>query len=268
MTFMKKLLTYLGFCPSKESAQRFRVRNNTITLKQSVIWKGSSVVLFAAVLLLSVMYSIRYNELMVVESELDRITSEHGQLTELVELCTPSPYPIITTSGIAIRSSYLLQFNRRGNVWYNYQGPTAAVFYNWLENSTLELEFAIRYPKPGLYAPLTLQTGNAFLNESATICEKMEGYEYYRCHAPVLWEMNATESGTYPVPLTEKGWYTLSLSGKIVRQPGGGTSHEIIGVSWVNGTSLTIEGVYIEMGFRIIHEDRYIPFAMNEIFTH
>jgi len=34
MTFMKKLLTYLGFCPSKESAQRFRARNNTITLKQ------------------------------------------------------------------------------------------------------------------------------------------------------------------------------------------------------------------------------------------
>ena len=34
MTFMNKLLTYLGFCPSKESAQRFRVRNNTITLKQ------------------------------------------------------------------------------------------------------------------------------------------------------------------------------------------------------------------------------------------
>ena len=34
MTFLNKLLTYLGFCPRKESAQRFRVRNNTITLKQ------------------------------------------------------------------------------------------------------------------------------------------------------------------------------------------------------------------------------------------
>jgi len=40
MTFMKKLLTYLGFCPSKESAQRFRIRNNTITLKQSVVGVG------------------------------------------------------------------------------------------------------------------------------------------------------------------------------------------------------------------------------------
>ena len=34
MTFMNKVLTYLGFCPRKESAQDFRVRNNTITLKQ------------------------------------------------------------------------------------------------------------------------------------------------------------------------------------------------------------------------------------------
>ena len=34
MTFMNKLLTYLGFCPSKESAQRFKIRNNTLTLKQ------------------------------------------------------------------------------------------------------------------------------------------------------------------------------------------------------------------------------------------
>ncbi len=34
MTFMNKLLTYLGFCPSKESAQDFGVRNNTLTLKQ------------------------------------------------------------------------------------------------------------------------------------------------------------------------------------------------------------------------------------------
>ena len=34
MTFMNKLLAYLGFCPSKESAQGFRVGNNTLTLKQ------------------------------------------------------------------------------------------------------------------------------------------------------------------------------------------------------------------------------------------
>ncbi len=34
MTFINNLLTYLGFCPSKESAQHFRVRNNTISLKQ------------------------------------------------------------------------------------------------------------------------------------------------------------------------------------------------------------------------------------------
>ncbi len=34
MTFINNLLTYLGFCPSKESAQGFRISNNTLTLKQ------------------------------------------------------------------------------------------------------------------------------------------------------------------------------------------------------------------------------------------
>ena len=34
MTFTNEVLTYLGFCPSKESAQDFRVRNNTLTLKR------------------------------------------------------------------------------------------------------------------------------------------------------------------------------------------------------------------------------------------
>ncbi len=47
MMFMNKILTYLGFCPSKESAQDFRVGNNTITLKQKeyrdVIISGISV---------------------------------------------------------------------------------------------------------------------------------------------------------------------------------------------------------------------------------
>lgn len=34
MTLKNKILAYLRFCPSKESAQDFRVRNNTLTLKQ------------------------------------------------------------------------------------------------------------------------------------------------------------------------------------------------------------------------------------------
>ena len=35
MTFINELLTYLGFCPSKESAQHFRIRNKTENVKIS-----------------------------------------------------------------------------------------------------------------------------------------------------------------------------------------------------------------------------------------
>ena len=44
MTFMNKILTYLGFCPSKESAQGFKVRNK-ITLEQSVVGVGFILIL-------------------------------------------------------------------------------------------------------------------------------------------------------------------------------------------------------------------------------
>ena len=40
MTLKNKLLTYLGFCPTKVSAQRFRVRDPTLTTKQSIFGVG------------------------------------------------------------------------------------------------------------------------------------------------------------------------------------------------------------------------------------
>jgi len=49
MTFMNKLLTYLGFCPNKESAQGFRVRNNIISLKQGIVGVGSILILILLV---------------------------------------------------------------------------------------------------------------------------------------------------------------------------------------------------------------------------
>jgi len=48
--------------------------------------------------------------------------------------------------------------------------------------------------------------------------------------------------------------------------PGGGISYSLIGSKWVNGTWVTIEGVYTWMNFRISFEGNYIPFALNENF--
>lgn len=176
------------------------------------------------------------------KEELEALAVKYGQLAELIDLCTPpSTYPF--PYDVVIRSGCRLQFKRGGGERYQYQGPTASVFYNWLENSTLELDLTILYPKPGLYVPLTLQMGNAFLKSSTTVCEEMDGYSL--CHAPIFWEMNATESGKYTVLLPVKGWYTISLLGKITMQlPGGGiASSLLIGSKWVNGTWVTIEGV-------------------------
>lgn len=60
MTFIDKLLAYLGFCPSKESAQHFRIGNKTVTLKQGVAGIG-----FILILIVS---AIIYTHVVIVDS--------------------------------------------------------------------------------------------------------------------------------------------------------------------------------------------------------
>jgi len=68
MMFMNKLLTYLGFCPDKESAQRFRERNNTISLKQGVVGVGFSLILILLVGASNIYASARENIVMFLVS--------------------------------------------------------------------------------------------------------------------------------------------------------------------------------------------------------
>jgi len=49
MTLMNKILAYLGFCPSKESAQSFKVKSDTITSEQSVAGVGFILILILLV---------------------------------------------------------------------------------------------------------------------------------------------------------------------------------------------------------------------------
>ena len=49
MTFVNKLLAYLGFCPRKESAQSFKVKSDTITSEQSVAGVGFILILILLV---------------------------------------------------------------------------------------------------------------------------------------------------------------------------------------------------------------------------
>jgi len=64
MTFMNKILTYLGFCPSKESAQRFRIGNNTVTLIQGVVGVGFILILILLVGANNIYVGARENILM------------------------------------------------------------------------------------------------------------------------------------------------------------------------------------------------------------
>jgi Mg2+/Co2+ transporter CorB len=51
MTFTNKILVFLGFCPSKESAQRFSVKNNSLTTNANK-WKSKDLFTPLGVLLI------------------------------------------------------------------------------------------------------------------------------------------------------------------------------------------------------------------------
>jgi len=52
MMLMNKVLTYLGFCPSKKSAQRFKVRNNTLNVREQNWKPRDKMMTFIGVLLI------------------------------------------------------------------------------------------------------------------------------------------------------------------------------------------------------------------------
>jgi hypothetical protein len=51
MTFTRKIFTYLGFCPGKESAEHFRLKNNSFT-QNARKWKPRGIVTSIGVLLI------------------------------------------------------------------------------------------------------------------------------------------------------------------------------------------------------------------------
>ena len=77
MTFTKKVFTYLGFCPSKESAQHFRV-NNTVA-KDARKWKHRGTVTFIGMLLIFVGFMPFFLEDSSVSGVTDAILL-HGRL--------------------------------------------------------------------------------------------------------------------------------------------------------------------------------------------
>jgi len=78
MTYTNKLLTYLGFCPTKESAQRFKIKNTTIN-ERTQNWKPREILSITGVLLIFVSMIPYYFEDTSITGVTDTIIL-HGKL--------------------------------------------------------------------------------------------------------------------------------------------------------------------------------------------
>ncbi len=92
------------------------------------------------------------------------------------------------------------------------------VFYAPYDNLNLRVYLYINNLPEDFYIPVTLQKGNALLNESAVVFRESEflGVTYYVMGAPIIWSKNITGGGAYlDIEIKNRGWYTLSLTGPI-----------------------------------------------------
>jgi hypothetical protein len=226
-------------------------------------------VLIIGLIIISIQYtglSNRYRDLSdrheTLSDELEAATLEREAFKELEELVIQNPYTRFS-HGLDIVSGYGLEYEE---TWHN-SGHThsiegfSAVFYAHLDNLTLRMRPFIYFPLDDFAIPLTLQSGNAFFNESGVFVERNLLVTVWQ--SPVIWSVNATGKDAYDVQLPSKGWYTLSMVGPIRSTSGGGLSLRFIGVRLINGTWVREDRVHAWVEFKLMKGGEPVLFALS-----
>jgi hypothetical protein len=110
--------------------------------------------------------------------------------------------------------------------------------------------------------PLTLQKGNALLNESGvSVMEEEHNITFWQ--SPVIWSMNASSTMAYDVVLPSEGWYTLCITGPISRLSGGGTIFRSLIFTAINGTIQRFDYAKAWVDFKLLKDGEPILFAVS-----
>ncbi|MCJ7731227.1 hypothetical protein MUP51_02815, partial [Candidatus Bathyarchaeota archaeon] len=136
-----------------------------------------------------------------------------------------------------------------------------SIFYSPLDNTTLHIVSGKLLPRGDFPFPLTLQKGNAVLNESSV---RIENYHmetnttYVQWQSPIVWQMNITGTESIDIVLDEAGWYTLSMTGPIRRTSSGATNsrYSLVGVDE------TVQVADIWVDYRLYHDGQITLFGL------
>lgn len=237
--------------------------------------KFAAGVLVIALIAVSGMYLNLYDisraqteSLTIKEAELNSLKTRLQEMAGLTEL-----YNVIEGSesiNIASYRKMMYTYNREAwaaneYVWYmGAEKDSVFVFYAPFDDTVLRIYNPMFDLPKDFYIPLTLQKGNALMNESGVVYRSMEfeGETFTEWYSPVIWSHNATGWGNiHEVDLPTRGWYTLSLTGPVTLSvPGDGTVPYMWGerVQWMD-----IDSFYIRCTCELLKDGERVYFAME-----
>ncbi len=164
---------------------------------------------------------------------------------------------LIAVSGSTISYSHDLTKELPERFTYDHY----SIFYSPIENSTLHIVSGKLLPKGDFPFPLTLQKGNAVLNESSVRVETIHEYTnttYVQWQSPIIWQRNVTGTESIDIVLDDVGWYTLSMTGPISRTSSGATSYRFALVDV--DESVQVADLWVD--YRLIHDGEIILFGL------
>jgi hypothetical protein len=158
-------------------------------------------------------------------------------------------------SGSTISYSHDLTKETPNRYSYNHY----SIFYAPIENTTLHIVSGKLLPKDDFPFPLTLQKGNAVLNETGEIVKTYTVFNktITEWQSPVIWQKNVTGTESIDIVLDDVGWYTLSMTGPIRKTSSGATSYRFfIGVD----ESIQVADIWID--YRLYYDEEIVLFGL------
>ena len=231
-------------------------------------FKVFSVLLLIGLIIVSGLYIDLFNEhreqklnLEIKSRELETLASKYDELAglpSLLNISIKNPKTSFST-GIILVSGYHLDYRYERNDEGLWNSNFVTAFYSPLDNLTLNMYMYLSAPK-GIYLPLTIQKGNAFLNQSGVLVYERGNYSEWQ--SPVIWALNASEKKAYRTVLPSKGWYTLSLTGPIQKTSSGALQSTSGGFG---GYELwqSVESIQAWVDFRLLSDENPILFAVD-----
>ena len=146
------------------------------------------------------------------EAEIQSLTNELKPLTRFSEL----DLLVNSNPEIKVASKTLLSYYSSSEYPNDALDGSVILIYVPDNNRVLEVTLMSNV-LPDTIIPLSVQKGNALLNESAIIVPEIFKYnDSVAWMSDIVWRKTSQDTSSHSIILSEKGWYTISLVGPIV----------------------------------------------------